>query len=111
MQVLIDAGFDFQTRAVCNRTILHSAIHGEEKLILDLLGLEGARSIIDVEDNYGSTALDYAVMYDIKKIKVVLSRHHARRGSRKKIVWGMDRYKYFLILISCCVSNSFRRVL
>ena len=55
-------------------------------MVLDLLGLEGGESIIDVEDNYRLTALDYAVTYHMEKIEDVLSRHYARRGSRKNTV-------------------------
>ena len=86
LQVLIDAGFDLQTRAECGKTILHWAIHGGEKMMLDLLELEAGRSIIDVEDNYGSIALDYAMIYHTEKIENVLPHHNARRSARKKTV-------------------------
>ena len=86
LQVLIDAGFDFQTRAKCGRTILHSAIYGGEKMVLYLLGLEAGMSIINAEDNYGLTALDNAMTYYLEKIVDLLSHHHAQRGSRKKTV-------------------------
>ena len=86
LQVLIDAGFDLQTRAVCGKTILHCAIHGGAKMVLDLLGLEAGRSIINIEDNYGSTALDYAMVCHMEKIEKVLSCHNARRSAKKKTV-------------------------
>ena len=86
VQVLIDAGFDLQTRAKCGRTILHSAIYGGEKMVLDLLELEAGMSIINAEDNDGLTALDNAVTYHRETIVDLLSHHHAQRGSRKKTV-------------------------
>ena len=86
LQVLIDAGFDLQTRAECGKKILHWAIQGGDKMVLDLLGLEAGRSIIDVEDNYGSIALDYAMIYHMEKIEKVLSHQNARRSAKKKTV-------------------------
>ena len=83
LQVLIDAGFDLQTRAKNGQTILHSAIDGGEQIVVNLRGLEAGRLIIDVEDNCGRTALDHDVIYHKKKIEDVLLRHHARRRPRK----------------------------
>ena len=84
LQVLIDAGFDLQTRGEGGKIIVHRAICGGEKIVLDLLELEAGRPIIEVEDDYGSTALEYAVTYHLEKIEDVLSSHHAQRSSRKK---------------------------
>lgn len=54
LQVLLDAGFDLQTRGQGGKTVLHTAIHGGGVGPVEhLLELPGGRQLMEVEDNYG----------------------------------------------------------
>ena len=48
-------------------------------LVEHLLELPGGRELMEVEDNYGLNALDFATEDGIWMVVAVLMRHHARR--------------------------------
>ena len=62
MRALLDAGFNFNTRGRCGRTVLHSAVRNHEPVMLEYLLLHARRmGIIDAQDSDGRTPLDLAI--------------------------------------------------
>ena len=88
LRPLIDAGFDFQSRGEHGETILHHAVVGGPKMMEYLLGLDGGKMIIDIENDNGETPLQFASNRNSKwPVMEVLTRHRAtvtRGKSRTK---------------------------
>ena len=83
LQLLIDAGFDLQSRGAHGKTILHCAVVGGEKVTQYLLGLDGVKMIIDIENNHGKTPLQFALEMSHKwPVVKALMRHGATCTSR-----------------------------
>ena len=76
-RVLIDAGFDFHFRGMSGRTLLHCAVEGGNKMMAYLLGQEGGRMIIEVEDDHRLTPLQYAFQSHSMEIVAILLLHGA----------------------------------
>ena len=83
LQLLIDAGFDLHSRGEHGDTILHCAVAGGEKMIKYLLGLDGGKMIINIENDHGQTPLRFASEWRNKEtVMEVLIRHGANYTSR-----------------------------
>ena len=83
LRPLIDAGFEFHSRGQDGETILHRAVFGGKKMMEYLLGLDGGKMIIDVENYRGKTALQLASELSSKRQVVeVLMRHGVTHTSR-----------------------------
>ena len=77
MQPLLDCGLDFNSRGLCNRTILHAAVFGGRKMLEYLLSQEGMKMVINAEDAEGSTPLHLATLQHVEKEEMVgLLLHH-----------------------------------
>ena len=77
LQLLIDAGFDFNVRGKSGKPILHCAVDSGKEMVAYVLGLEGGRMIIDVENDQLLTPLKYASKYHYTEEAEVLLRHAA----------------------------------
>ena len=60
MRPLIDAGFDLQSTGEHGETIFHHAVVGGQKVTQYLLGLDGGKMIIDIENDDGKRPLQLA---------------------------------------------------
>ena len=77
MQPLVDCGLDFNSRGLCNRTILHAAVFGGRKMLEYLLSQMGMKMIINTWDSQGSTPLQLATLQSFEKEEMVgLLLHH-----------------------------------
>ena len=86
LQILIEAGYDWHTIGQEGQTILHCALTGGKEIVEYLLNLEGGKALIEIEDNFRLTALDYALESSKWEIEGVLCRHGARRRPLKTTV-------------------------
>ena len=59
MRLLVEAGFKIHTTGNKNKTILHAAARYDNDIVGYLLELEEAWTMIDAQDDNGSTPLDY----------------------------------------------------
>ena len=83
LRLLIDAGFDFDTRGRNDETILHSAVFSRKKMIAYLLSLDGGKMIFEVENYRGKTALQLALeRYSNGEIVEALMHHRATHTSQ-----------------------------
>ena len=77
MQPLVDCGLDFNSRGLCNRTILHAAVFGGRKMLQYLLSQKGMKMIINAPDSEGLTPLQLATLQSFEKEEMVgLLLHH-----------------------------------
>ena len=81
MQPLVDCGLDFNSRGLCNRTILHAAVFGGQKMLEYLLSHERMKMVINSRDFEGSTPLHLATLQSFEKEELVrlLLRHGANQ--------------------------------
>ena len=83
LRPLIDAGFNLHSTGEYGGTILHHALVGGAKVIEYLLGLDGGKMIIDIENDDGKTPLQLASdQGNMGRVKGVLMRHSATCISR-----------------------------
>ena len=84
MQPLVDYGLDFNSRGLCNRTILHAAVFGGQKMLEYLLSQKGMKMIINARDSLGSTPLQLATLQSFEKAEMVgLLLHHGAHPAEK----------------------------
>ena len=77
MQPLVDCGLDYNSRGLYNRTILHAAVFGGQKMLEYLLSQKGIKMIINARDSEGSTPLQLATLQCFEKEEMVgLLLHH-----------------------------------
>ena len=91
LRILIAAGYDFNTRGIAGRTILHVAVRGGTELMAYLLGVEGARMIIDVRDDNQLTPLDLALHWRRTEVVQLLLLHGATRRKKTSARSGRKR--------------------
>ena len=83
LQPIIEAGFHLLSRGQYGGTILHRAVVGGETMIEYLLGLDGGKMIIDIENDDGKTPLQLASeMGNVGPVMKLLMRHGATCSSR-----------------------------
>ena len=84
LKFLINAGFHLHTRGNSGRTILHTAIYSGKKLVKYILEIEGVETLLEMKDDNGLMAMDYASRYDdLSKIKSMLEYGQAYGRTKK----------------------------
>ena len=82
MAELIDAGYDISAKGGRRETVLHKAVYGRGTMLRYLLGLEGAKSILNAQNRYGRTPLHLAVRDGSREKVELLLRHGADVGAK-----------------------------
>ena len=108
LQVLIDAGFDLNTRGKCGKTVLHCANFYSKKTVEYLLELEEGRNIINVEDDHQLTVLDYSYYKNDLGAREVLLRHNAqlRKPDGLPLAINIECCEYMYLIESYSMGGS-----
>ena len=78
VKAFVEAGFDVTARRNKGRTVIHAAVENSSLRVVEYLLLQpGARSIIDLEDYRGWTAVAYAIEDKSWDVARLLVRHGA----------------------------------
>ena len=99
MQPLVDCGLDFNSRGLCNRTILDTAVFGGRKMLEYLLNQKGMKMIINARDSEGSTPLQLATLRSFEKEEMVgLLLHHGANPEGENSYWDQP-------ILDCAVQD------
>ena len=100
MQPLVDCGLDFNSRGLCNRTILHAAVFGGRKMLEYLLSQKGMKIIINARDSQGLTPLQLATLQSFEKAEMVgLLLHYGANPAEKDGYWDQP-------ILDCTVQDE-----